>query len=181
MAEKPGFGELLRRHRHEAGYSQEELAGRAGVSVGAVGSLEQGLRRAPHRDTVGALADALGMMGAERKQFEEAAARARGRQRRNASGIPATLTSFVERSEVGELQAFLPTHRLVVITGSPGIGKTRIAIEVAQRIQDLFDETWFVDLLPIREKDRVVSQIAIRLNVPLEGDDGLSGIVRHLE
>ena len=71
-------------------------------------------------------------------------------------------------------------HRLLTITGSPGIGKTRIAIEVARRIEDSYDETCFVDLLPIRDRDLVASQIALRLNVPVEGDDGLSGIIHHL-
>ena len=180
MSARPAFSELLREQRRTAGYSQEELADRAGISLGAIGSLEQGLRRAPHRDTVKALADALGLSEAERKQFEEAAARARGRQRRNVSGIPPSLTSFVERNEVSELKGLVADHRLLTITGSPGIGKTRIAIEVARRIEDSYDGTWFVDLLPIRDRDPVSSQIALCLNVPVEGDDGLSAIIHHL-
>ncbi len=115
-----------------------------------------------------------------RKQFEEAVARARGRQPRNVSVIPPSLTSFIDRNEVDELKGLVAEHRLLTITGSPGIGKTRIAIEVARRIEDSYDETWFVDLLPIRDRDLVASQIALRLNVPVEGDDGLSGIIHHL-
>jgi predicted ATPase/DNA-binding XRE family transcriptional regulator len=179
VVEGPTFGQLLRSYRRKAGYSQEHLAERAGLSVGAIGALEQGLRRAPHHDTVRALADALEILGAEREQFEESAARARGRQRRNVSGIPMSLTSFVERNELAELKALLADHRLVTITGAPGIGKTRMAIELARRIEDSYDETWFVDLLPIRDRDLVASQIALRLNAPIEGDDGLSGIIHH--
>jgi predicted ATPase/DNA-binding XRE family transcriptional regulator len=180
MSARPAFSELLREHRHTAGYSQEELADRAGISLGAIGSLEQGLRRAPHRDTVKALADALDMSDAVRMQFEEAAARARGRQRRNVSGIPPSLTSFVERNEVSELKGLVADHRLLTITGSPGIGKTRIAIEVARRVEDSYEGTWFVDLLPIRDRDSVSSQIALCLNAPVDGDDGLSAIIHHL-
>ncbi|MGB6986485.1 MAG: helix-turn-helix domain-containing protein [Candidatus Aquilonibacter sp.] len=180
MSDHSAFSELLREQRRAAGYSQEELADRAGVSVAAIGLLERGLRRAPHRDTVTAIASALNMSEATRKQFEEAAARARGRQARNVSAIPASLTSFIERNEVDELKGLVAEHRLLTITGSPGIGKTRIAIEVARRIEDSYDETWFVDLLPIRDRDLVASQIALRLNVPVEGDDGLSGIIHHL-
>lgn len=174
------FSELLQQHRRAAGYSQEDLAERAGLSAGAIGSLEQGLRRAPHRDTVKALADALDMSESERRRLEEAAARARGRQRRRTSGIPPSLTSFVERTEVGDLKGLLADHRLLTVTGSPGIGKTRIATEVARRIEDSYDETWFVDLLPISNQGLVALQIALCLNVPVEGDDGLSGIVHHL-
>jgi predicted ATPase len=179
LGEAP-FSELLRQQRRAAGYSQEDLAERAGLSVGAIGSLEQGLRRAPHRDTVRSLADALGVSESERRQLEEAAARARGRQPRGDSGLPISLTSFIERHEMDELKALLSEHRLLTITGSPGIGKTRIATELARRVEDLYDQTWFVDLLPVRDGHLVTSQLAYRLNVPVEGDDGLSRIIHRI-
>lgn len=180
MSSEAPFSELLRQQRRAAGYSQEDLAERAGLSVSAIGSLEQGLRRAPHRDTVKALADALRMSESERRELEEAAARARGRQPRGDSSLPISLTSFIERRELDELKALLPGHRLLTITGSPGIGKTRIAIELARRVEDLYDETWFVDLLAVRDGNFVASQIALRLNVPADGDAGLSAIVRRI-
>jgi predicted ATPase/DNA-binding XRE family transcriptional regulator len=181
MSSEAPFSELLRQQRRAAGYSQEDLAERAGLSVSAIGSLEQGLRRAPHRDTVRFLADALGVSESVRRQLEEAAARARGRQPRGDSGLPTSLTSFIERHELDELKALLSDHRLLTITGSPGIGKTRIAIELARRIEDMYDETWFVDLLPVRDGKFVTSQVALRLNVPAESDDDLSGIVRRIQ
>ena len=62
----PDFGALLRRHRLAAGWSQEELAEAAGLSARAVTALERGERRAPHRDTVRLLADALRLPPDER-------------------------------------------------------------------------------------------------------------------
>ena len=62
-----------------------------------------------------------------------------------------SLTSFIERDELNELKALLRDHRLLTIIGSPGIRKTRIAIELARRVEDLYDEIWFVDLLPVRD------------------------------
>ena len=180
MSSEAPFSELLRQQRRAAGYSQEDLAERAGLSVSAIGSLEQGLRRAPHRDTVRALADALRMSESKRRQLEEAAASARGRHPRGDSGLPASLTSFIDRRELGELKALLSERRLLTITGSPGIGKTRIAIELARRVVDLYDETWFVDLLPVRDGNFVTTQIALRLNVPSDRDDGLSAIVHRI-
>jgi predicted ATPase/DNA-binding XRE family transcriptional regulator len=176
----PKFGELLREYRRAAGYSQEALAERSGLSVGAISALEQGIRRAPHRDTVDAISDALTMPESARRQFEAAAAQARRRQRRDDSNLPASLTSFIERSEADELQNLLTAHRLLTITGTGGVGKTRIAIEVARRAEHLYDETWFVDLLPLRDGNVVRSQIAARLNVQVRGDDGLSEIVHRL-
>lgn len=173
------FGELLRERRRAAGYSQEGLAERAGLSVGAIAALEQGIRRAPHRDTVDAIADALAMPEAARSQFEEAAAQARRRQRRDGSNLPASVTSFIERNEVMELEVLMADHRLLTISGSGGVGKTRIAIEVARRAEHLYDETWFVDLLPLRDGSLILSQIAARLNVGLGGEDGLGEIAHR--
>ena len=68
------------------------------------------------------------------------------RARRPAHGVPAVagagcesgepaasaVTSFIGReSEVAEVQAALRTHRLVTLTGVGGVGKTRLALEVA--------------------------------------------------
>jgi WD40 repeat protein/transcriptional regulator with XRE-family HTH domain len=55
------FAALLRQYRQAAGLTQEELAERAGLSVRGVADLERGARRAPHRETVRLLAEALAL------------------------------------------------------------------------------------------------------------------------
>src|SRR5688500_16833308 len=67
---EPDFAELLRRARRAAGLSQEELAERAGLSARAISALERGVNRAPRRDTLDMLADALGLDPAERRRWE---------------------------------------------------------------------------------------------------------------
>jgi class 3 adenylate cyclase len=69
------FGTLLRRHRRAAGLTQEELAERAGVSVDAISALERGVSRAPHKDTVALLAEALKLSAQQRAVFETASRR----------------------------------------------------------------------------------------------------------
>jgi transcriptional regulator with XRE-family HTH domain len=59
------FGDLLRYHRMNAGLTQEVLAERAGLSLRGLSDLERGVRRAPYRDTVLRLAEALGLADAE--------------------------------------------------------------------------------------------------------------------
>jgi predicted ATPase/DNA-binding XRE family transcriptional regulator len=165
------FGELLRDYRRKAGYSQEALAERAGLSAGAIAALEQGLRRAPYRYTVGALAEALGLTDEARREFEETAAsaraRPRGRQRdaneaEKSGNVPVRLTSFVGReTEMAELEALLKDHRLVTVIGSGGVGKTRIATEIARAFLDNgWNEAWFVDLAPIERGEHVAGTIA---------------------
>src|SRR6188472_883573 len=60
------FGGQLRALREAAGFTQEELATIAGLSVHAVSSLERGERRRPHVETVRALSAALDLNGATR-------------------------------------------------------------------------------------------------------------------
>ena len=164
------FSDLLRKHRRAAGYSQEALAERSRLSARAVAALEQGSRRAPYRDTVAALGSALGLPKNERFQLEEAAATARGRRRRQATGLPPSLTSFIERSEVGEISALLLRNRLLTITGCGGVGKTRIALEVARRLNQTYNSVWFVDLLPVRDGKQLAVHVASVLDVHV--DDG---------
>src|SRR5215218_9019663 len=60
------FGAQLKALREAAGFTQEELAIIAGLSVHAVSALERGERRRPHPETVRALAAALDLSGATR-------------------------------------------------------------------------------------------------------------------
>jgi predicted ATPase len=51
------------------------------------------------------------------------------------------LTSFIGReSELDEVQAAVKAHRLVMLTGVGGVGKTRLALEVAARLVDEFPD-----------------------------------------
>ncbi len=73
------FGELLRRHRRAAGFTQAELAERAGLSSRGLNDLERGARTAPRRETTRLLADALGLAGNERADFLAAGRRGAAR------------------------------------------------------------------------------------------------------
>src|SRR5499427_8101614 len=73
------FGAQLRALRETAGYTQEELAAIAGLSVHAISALERGERRRPHMDTVRALATAFDLTGESREAFVRSARGAAGR------------------------------------------------------------------------------------------------------
>jgi transcriptional regulator with XRE-family HTH domain len=72
------FATLLRNHRLAAGLSQEELAEAARISAAAVGAYERGVRLSPHRVTLGRLAEALGLTGADHAHFMASAQRRLG-------------------------------------------------------------------------------------------------------
>ena len=79
---------------------------------------------------------------------------------------PAT-TSFIGReSEVAELQAAVKAHRLVTLTGVGGVGKTRLALEVAARLADEFpDGVWFFELAAVTDPAAVPDAVAAVLGI----------------
>jgi len=69
------FGIRLRSCRQSAGMSQQELAERSGLSVRTISDLERGRTRFPYPDSLGRLADALGLRDPARTEFIAAAGR----------------------------------------------------------------------------------------------------------
>jgi predicted ATPase len=70
---------------------------------------------------------------------------------------------------------------MVTITGPAGIGKTRLALEVAHERRHLHrDGVFFVDLAPIAEPDLVASTVAAAIQVP-PGAEALGPYLRHRE
>jgi predicted ATPase len=76
-------------------------------------------------------------------------------------------TSFIGReSEVAELQGAVKAHRLVTLTGVGGVGKTRLALEVAARLADEFpDGVWFFELAAVTDPAAVPDAIAAALGI----------------
>jgi predicted ATPase/transcriptional regulator with XRE-family HTH domain len=185
---RPAFGTLLRQLRLRADLSQEALAERARMSPVTVGALERGVRRAPYRDTVALLAEALELDAGEREALESAAVRPQ-RPRRTAedsaptNNLPVYLTHFVGREpELAQLGAVLAAHRLVTIVGAGGIGKTRTALHVAAAAATTaareagagdaqpLEGLWFVELAPLTDPALVAGSIASALGVAEQSD-----------
>ncbi|MGA9677041.1 MAG: AAA family ATPase, partial [Mycobacterium sp.] len=76
-------------------------------------------------------------------------------------------TSFIGReSEVAEVQAALRAHRLVTLTGVGGVGKTRLATEVAAQLTDEFpDGVWFFELAAVSDPAAVPDAVAAVLGI----------------
>jgi predicted ATPase/DNA-binding CsgD family transcriptional regulator len=68
-------------------------------------------------------------------------------------GLPAELTSFIgRRRELGDVKRLLGESRLVTLTGSGGVGKTRLAQQVAAQARRLYaDGVRFVDLTAVHD------------------------------
>lgn len=81
--------------------------------------------------------------------------------------LPRQLTSFVGRGDdVAAAQRTLSTARLLTLTGTGGVGKTRLAIQVAGELVNEFrDGVWLVELAPIADPALVTQALAVALGV----------------
>jgi predicted ATPase/DNA-binding XRE family transcriptional regulator len=168
---------LVRQLRGEARLTQEELAEAAGVSPRSVSDLERGINRTARKDTALRLADALNLSGPVKELFV-AAARSRapaagvlaardGAQRHN---LPAPLTSFVGRErELAELARLVGEARLVTLTGTGGVGKTRLALEFAAgAVKRFADGVWLAELAGVSDAGLVPVAVMEALGVRQE-------------
>src|SRR3954468_19918279 len=96
--------------------------------------------------------------------------------------VPAA-TSFVGReAELGDLGRLIESSRLVTVTGPPGAGKTRLAMEFASRLDDRFEDgAWLVGLAQIADPQLVLPALAGALGLTLATDrPALEAGVVHL-
>ncbi len=85
-----------------------------------------------------------------------------------AEHLPVQLTSFVGRAaEIDDVRQIVAADRLVNLTGAGGVGKTRLAIQVASQVADDFDDgVWYVDLAPLADPGLVPVAMAGALGLP---------------
>lgn len=83
------------------------------------------------------------------------------------AGLPSPLNPFIGRArERAELREAISAHRQVTAVGPGGVGKTRLALEVAADLaSDYEDGVWFVDLVPVTDPAMTGSAVASALGV----------------
>ncbi|MBV9546329.1 MAG: helix-turn-helix domain-containing protein, partial [Chloroflexi bacterium] len=197
-----GFGAWLRAYRLGAGLTQDVLAERARLSVRGISDLERGIRRYPHADTVERLALAMALTRDEAEQLALAGRRPKTPSALSARGdvplrrppisaledtslpiravgvalLPRPLTSFIGReTEVNEVLGATKAAQLVTLVGPAGVGKTRLAIEVARELRATgFGAVYFVDLAQLDDPGQLAQAIVHSLGG--RGDPGPSPV-----
>ena len=187
------FGDMLTQYRKAAGLTQEELAERAHLSRNAISALERGSRRYPRKDTVQLLAAALGLSSGEQSDLLAAA------RRRADSSLPTTHAAYQleqpptnlsptnlplpptpligREREIAQAVEFLCRDevRLLTCTGLGGVGKTRLALEVALTMRSRFpDGDFFISLAALTDSDLVAYTIAAALGVREKANEPIS-------
>ncbi len=89
--------------------------------------------------------------------------------------LPQQLSSVIGREEtVGEVGELVREHRLVTLTGVGGVGKTRLAVEVAAEVAGEFpDGVWMIELASVSDPDSVPAAIATVLGITPRADTPL--------
>jgi predicted ATPase/transcriptional regulator with XRE-family HTH domain len=181
------FGEWLRQRRDGLGLTRKEFSRRVGCSISTLRKIEDGERK-PSGQIAELMADTLEIPAAERKIFVRVARGELGTDHLTTPSrgvasvgyspvspepaprikLPVSPTPLIGRqSELEELTRLQsdPQCRLLTLVGPGGIGKTRLAIEIAARSGDLFaDGIYFVPLAAINSTRFLVPAIADALD-----------------
>ncbi|HYP39583.1 MAG TPA: tetratricopeptide repeat protein [Chloroflexia bacterium] len=194
---KVPFHIWLKEQRKALDLTQKDLAQRIGCSTVTVKKLEAGELR-PSKELATILAQHFGISGEQQQSFVQFARDGTGksvqpdrglsalsestpweRLGRVPNNLPAPPNAFIgRRAEVEAVQVLLQRQgvRLITLTGPPGIGKTRLSLEVAAELaagsgSSLFaDGVYFVLLAPVRDQDLLVPTIARALGVRESAD-----------
>jgi predicted ATPase/transcriptional regulator with XRE-family HTH domain len=185
MDNDASFGHWLRLRRKALRLSCAELARRVGCATITLHKIEADERR-PSEQIAAKLAEYLNVAPHERLTFIRVA---RGELRVNRLALPEQIADRPALAPGASLRNMLPIPptpligraadvtavcemllrgdvRLLTLTGAPGIGKTRLAIEVALELHDAFaDGVYFIPLAPIRDPELVLATIVQALMI----------------
>jgi predicted ATPase/transcriptional regulator with XRE-family HTH domain len=189
MEEEVSFGHWMKVRRKALDFTCGELAEKIGYSTSALRKIESDERR-PSKQLSEVLIDILKVPEEERPLFMKVARGERSIEQLKslpplptfsllpssqpgANSIPVPLMPLVGReAELSALHQMLrdPQCRLITLVGPGGIGKTRLAIEVARTQNTEYDgEIVFVSLAPINSVSLLVPAIADALGFKMQG------------
>ncbi len=179
------FGAMLKRYRMAAGLTQEALAERANLSTRAISDLERGLSRAPRYDTLDMLTSAMNLEAPQRAALFAAARPTLPREDAKAAPLqvlPFPPTALLGREqEVAQARDLLRERevRLLTVSGPGGVGKTRLALEIAHDLRSGFaDGLAWIDLTALRDPSLVPKTVAHTLGLREQTDHAFSEQVR---
>ncbi|MEU6497313.1 helix-turn-helix domain-containing protein [Streptomyces sp. NPDC046984] len=181
------FGRMLRKLRRARGLTIEELAEASGVSGRAIGDMERGRSRRPHRGTLTALSQGLGLDEAAHAELRAAvraarpAANAPFAVKATPYVLPRGVRDFVGRdAELSALRALAQgavedtkaqnqgrdavAPPVAVVFGAPGSGKTTLAVRLAEEFASSFpDGAFLLDMRGLEEHPLTMPEAVLRL------------------
>ena len=159
LPETISFGEWLRQRRRMLDLTQQDLADQVGCARITLRRIESGMLK-PSKELASILLEKFGIPEIERPEW---IAFARGvsdlptqsipLSSKPISNLPTLLTTFIGREkEQSEVIRLISEHHLVTLTGSGGVGKTRLSIKVGEQVLGSYtDGVWFLELASLSD------------------------------
>lgn len=190
------FGLWVKRRRKALDLTQQALAQRLGCSLATITKIEADERR-PSRQVAELLAQHLEIPVDQRDLFLKIARQQKttdtlGEIQLSSQSSPQTKNQLKQppdaligrEFELAEISRFLldPGCHLLTLTGTGGIGKTRLALESAVQGQEAFAHGGiFINLAPLNGRDQIVTAIADSLGIVLySASDRSVQLISHL-
>ena len=179
MITETSFGTWLRSRRRQLDLTQQALADQASCARITVRRIESGALK-PSRALTLILLDKLGIPEIEQPYW---VLFARGLSSMPAwsggsfagkplTNLPAFLTTFIGRkNEQAEIIKLIGQHRLVTLTGSGGVGKTRLAVKVGEQLlADYGNGVWLAELASLSESELLPQTVAGLFGLVVQSD-----------
>jgi predicted ATPase/DNA-binding XRE family transcriptional regulator len=168
MQESISFGTWLRQKRRALDLTQKAFADQIGCAEITVRRMEADEYK-PSKELALVLFEKLGISEPERMQWISFA---RGMsnlptqsiaQNEPNSNLPISLTSFIGREqEQADVIKLISKHRLVALTGSGGVGKTRLSIKVGEQLLGNYpDGVWLLELASLNDPKLLSPTVAL--------------------
>ena len=164
----------MHQRRRMLDLTQQALADQIGCAHITLRRIESGTLK-PSKELALILLEKLGVPQADREAWLRFARGLSGfpetsvnsEIRKPVTNLPTLLTSFIGRKkELQEVVNLIAKHHLVTLTGSGGVGKTRLSLQVAQQVLDHYpDGVWLVDFAPILDPLLVPRTTAITIGL----------------
>jgi predicted ATPase/DNA-binding XRE family transcriptional regulator len=173
MQEEISFGTWLRRQRRALDLSQQAFANQVGCAEVTLRRIEAG-RLKPSKQLANIILEKLDTPQSERSQWISFARGLSGIpcpptrfSNKPITNLPAQLTTFIGREkEQADIKMLIAKDRLVTLTGSGGVGKTRLSIRVGeQALQYYADGVWLVEFASILDPLLVPRTTAIAIGL----------------
>ena len=173
MQEEISFGTWLRKQRRALDLSQKALADQVGCAEVTLRRIETD-RLKPSTGLANILLEKIGIPDADRRPWISFARGLSGFPTSTTpslnklnTNLPASITTFIGREkEQADVMRLIAKYRLVTLTGSGGIGKSRLAMKVGEQIvEDYPSGVWLVELAPILDPLLIPHTMALTLGI----------------
>jgi len=173
MQQEISFGEWLHKKRRALDLSRQAFAAQVGCAEVTLRRIEAGTLK-PSKELASILLEKLAIPEMERSQwisfargFSGFPSESTAPVNKPKSNLPAQLTTFIGREkEQPDVIQLLGKHRLVTLTGSGGVGKTRLSLKVGEQVLgDYPDGVWLAELAPILDPLLMPRTVAIAIGL----------------